>query len=435
MIEVKHAAKVCLPDELSKALVLNMFAYTNKQGKTFFNYTYDKGVAYLPPAMPKLKVIAGLLGTGIEDSRSEGESLSSPFVLSDGFNFREYQEEPAKELLAHVLQNNYSTLSAGCGTGKTIVMTYVAGQLQKKILILLGQTNLVGNWEVAFDIIYNKPLQIIKATDTVFSDVCVCTFQLLHRRPELLTLLRTEVGCLLIDEAHSVTAETFKQVMFRLDNKYRIGCSATFFNKNIPTAMLEDLIAPVSVTMVDKEALIPTVRWVDTGVEWVSTNPDDFSSILAHLAESPIRNSIVFQELRGCFEQKRRTIVACINIAQARFLDNLMRKLGARSEVYVGTTSKKRDKELKDKFEGGELDFVHMIKKMEQGTDFPSADCIALVKPNNNLKTTQQLTGRVVRKFEGKPDPIVIDFRDEGKLSAVFCRNRTKFYNQLNYKG
>ena len=436
IIEVRNAAKVVLPDdEALKGVILNMFSYVSRTGEVFYNYVYKDGVVYLPPSMHKLEIVAGLLGSTIVDCRSSGEKLSTPFVLNPEFKFRDYQVEPANHLLNHVRERFSGTLSAGCGTGKTVVMSYVAGQLGNKTLLLTDQVNIAANWADAYNLIYNKQIDILNAKSNKFGDVCLTTFQLLHRNPALLASMRSRFGCVLIDEAHVVKAATFKEVMMRLDTKYRIGCSATFFSKNLSTGILEDLIAPVCVTMVDNNALIPTVEWVDTGVYWSSETPNDFGSkILPELAASQHRLAVIVQTLRRCLAQNRRTIVVCIKVDQAKRLSDLLQRVGARTVVYVGTTSAKRDREVKHLFETGQLDFVFVSKKMDKGVDFPSADCVVMTKPNNNLKDTQQITGRVVRKVDGKPKPWVIDFRDKGYLAEIFANNRDKFYRKLKYE-
>jgi len=436
LIEVRHVARVQLPeDENVKALILNLFAYTSRNGESFHNYSYKDGVAYFPPCLPKLEVVASLLNETVVDNRSHGQTISSPFILNPEFTLRDYQVEPARQLFDDTRDNKSATLSAGCGTGKTIVVSHAAGRLNKKILGILDQSNLFQNWAIAFDLIYGKKIQQLKSTDIVFSDVCITTFQMLHRNPELLSRIRKEFGCLILDECHVVKATTFKQVLSRLDTQYRVACTATFFNKNLPLGILEDWLAPVSVKMVDQYALTPEIRWIDTGVIWSSEEPMDYASyVLPALAADAKRNAVIFSILKQCLEEKRRTIVCCITVKQANFLHEIMVKSGARSTVYTGSTTAKRDLEVKTKMNSGELDFIFASMKFNKGTDIDTADCMVLVRPNNNLKDTQQLTGRVVRKVEGKPKPIVYDFADVGYLAEIFVRNRKKFYRSLNYE-
>jgi hypothetical protein len=87
MIEVRHMAKVDLRGVSVdvKALILNMYSYTSRTGEIFSNYTYADGIAYLPPKLDKLKVVAELLNRKLVDHRSEGSPIGEPFVLNKDF--------------------------------------------------------------------------------------------------------------------------------------------------------------------------------------------------------------------------------------------------------------------------------------------------------------------------------------------------------------
>lgn len=438
MIVVRNMARVDLPNDFAlKAMIMGMYSYELRNGGSFQNYMYaaKSGVVYLPPNMQKLRTVAGLLGREIKDERSEGEPLSSPFVLQPEFELREYQKAPTEDLYKHIKQHNYGTLQAGCGTGKTVVMTRVAGQLGRKTLILIDQSNLIENWDAAFGFIWGRSLQQIKSNTAEFGDCCISTFQLFRENPELLNRIRNEFGTLLVDESHVMTAETFRDVMLRLSNINRISCSATFFNKNMPVAVLEDLVAPVCVTMVDPHALTPQVIWVDSGVPWVSDHPDNFASkTLPALAADVRRNTVILGLMKKCLADKRRTIIVAIKKDQAEFLHYMAQKLGAKSVLFTGTTSRKFNQKMKVDFDSGNLDFCVSVMKMNKGTDLESASALIFARPNNNQRDTQQITGRVVRKQEGKPQPIIYDIVDRGSLASRFANNRYKWYLSLGYE-
>jgi superfamily II DNA or RNA helicase len=427
-------ARVGLPAGPLRSQVLNLFAYQGSDGREYATFQYANGVAYLPPNLEKLQQVAALLGEELLDSRSHGAPLSEPFKLSPAFAFRGYQQQPADELLAAVRVSTTGTMEAGCGTGKTVVMTWVGGHLGCKILVLVDQSNLLDQWADAFRLIWNRRLQVIESSTKHFGDCCIATFQLLHRNRELLGRLRKEFGVVMVDECHGVKAATFTAVMQRLDSKYRIGCSATFFGKNLPQGVLVDMVGPGRAVMLDAGALVPKVVQVKTGVSFSSGSPDDFGSkILPDLAGNDARNAAVFDLIRRMAADGRRTLVICIKNDQAKLYHLLCQKVGISSTLYVGTTSARRDRQVKDDMNAGKLQVVFTSKKLDKGTDIESADCLIMTKPSNNKAAVQQLAGRVVRKLDGKPQPMIYDLVDGGGLAETFARNRLRWYREWGY--
>lgn len=429
-------ARVWLPSDPDVvADILGMYSYCLADGSEFANFEYQGGIAHLPPNPTKLRQVATALGYGVSDLRADGAPLAQPFERAPGWELRDYQLQPARELYRHIKNYHSGTLSAGCGTGKTVVMTLVGGYLQRKILVLLDQSNLVDNWEDAFRKFWGRELQHINSKTTTFGDCCISTFQLLHKNPELLGRMSREFGTLLIDEAHTVKANTFRDVMLRLDAKYRVGCSATYFAKGLPQGILDDLIAPVCVTMVDNNALTPTVHMVRTGVTFASEDPNAFTSeTLPGLAMHDGRNMLFFRIILEMAAKGRRILVIAIKTAQTHLLHQMLLQAGVVSTVYVGGTSKKRDKQVKEDFNAGRLQVVITCKKLDKGTDLASADVLVTGKPCNNLTATQQQSGRVVRQWEGKPQPLIFDLADEGGLARRYAHNRKRWYAKLGYE-
>lgn len=94
-------------------------------------------------------------------------------------------------------------------------MTWVAGQLGHKILILVDMGSLQTQWQEAFEIVWDRDdVQVITKDTKEYSDICVATFQLLHLNPELVMDLRERFGTILLDEFHSARSETRGGVLY-----------------------------------------------------------------------------------------------------------------------------------------------------------------------------------------------------------------------------
>ena len=60
--------------------------------------------------------------------------------------------------------------------------------------------------------------------------------------------------------------------------------------------------------------------------------------------------------------------------------------------------------------------------------------CLVLATPINNDPLLTQLIGRIVRKQEGKKQPIVVDIHLRGKTAAKQAKARYGFYMKQGYE-
>lgn len=431
-ILLRNMARVEIPEE-HKSEVLGLYVHESYSA-TIINYIYSNGVAYLPLNRTKLDYVAALIGAEIIDERSHGEPLTTPFTLNPGFKFRDHQGGPAMALLDFVEQHRYAVLQADCGTGKTVVNTWVAGHLQKKTLVLVDQSILASQWVEAFKLVWGKEAQIVDAghRDT-FADVCIVTFQYLHRNPDVLRRMQKIFGACIIDEFHISAASTYQVVLFKLDNFYRIGTTATLGKKGYSQETLTDLVADVSVTMVDNKALKADVEFLDTGVRFTSNNPDDYVDILSDLASNTARNQFIIELIQSLANESRVILFVGARTESLRYLHSEVSKFYP-SFLFTGTTKSAQEQAMKAGIEDGSIKIVFSEKKFEKGVDAPRLDTLILAKPMNNENTVVQLKGRIERPLEGKPQPLVIDLVDRGDLPIKWAQNRLKWYKRKKSK-
>jgi len=431
-VVLRNMAKVDLPDEL-KLEVLKMYSHESRNGDVVQNYLYKNGTAYLPLNSTKLKLVSILTGQELVDERSQGAPLKKPFCLNPAFKFREHQVEAAPKLLAFTQKNQYALLRAACSTGKTVVMTWVSGHLGKRVLVLVDQGNLADQWKEAFELVWCREATILKKEEDLGADVLICTFQLLNKHKDWLPRIKDAFGTCLLDEFHGDAAKTYRMILFGLNNFYRIGTTATLMRKGFSEEVLTDLVADVSVEMVDQKALIPEIRFVPTDVGWCSNNPDDFSKILTELSQNDRRNEMIVNLIREQVSFGRKVLFVGARTESLAYLHSKASEFCS-AVLYVGSTTQKQDLALREGLASGVTQVIFADKKTDKGVDLPALDVLILAKPVNNEATVTQLVGRIVRALQGKPTPIVYDLYDRGNLAWRFAGNRLRWYRQLGYK-
>jgi len=101
---------------------------------------------------------------------------------------------------------------------------------------------------------------------------------------------------------------------------------------------------------------------------------------------------------------------------------------------YSGMGKKLRASTL-ERFRAGALKTIIASVALKEGTDIPIADVLILAKGGRAVGELEQISGRVLRPYEGKQYGIVIDFFDEchGMLAAHSWK-RFGVYKKLNYE-
>jgi len=66
------------------------------------------------------------------------------------------------------------------------------------------------------------------------------------------------------------------------------------------------------------------------------------------------------------------------------------------------------------------------------GLDIPRLNKLVLITPHRGKTTIQQAVGRIMRPFEGKPQPVVYDIYDSRVKHLVYwARERVRVYKRL----
>ena len=262
-----------------------------------------------------------------------------------------------------------------------------------------------------------------------------------------------EVDLVIVDEAHYVNVKAAKSsymIIFNAVKCYKpsvrfCGLTATPYRDGvdliygedklfdacvdvtsitelIEKGVLSDIITPEkNELMSQKEAL--KLKDSLAGLRVQSKNNDFNQKELADayvnedLIESSVRNTIRIIDKRA----RRHVIVFCVNIEHAEQVHRLFNELEpgsaclSHSERQVKhngkVLSKKATEELELKrFTQGHCKYLVNVGQFTTGFDYPGIDSVVLFRPTGSLVLFQQMTGRGLRKAEGKEDCLLLDF-------------------------
>mgnify|MGYP000011397591 CR=1 FL=1 len=94
---------------------------------------------------------------------------------------------------------------------------------------------------------------------------------------------------------------------------------------------------------------------------------------------------------------------------------------------------KQLDKEI-EKIRTGELDILYGSQSIfGEGISVNELSALVLATPINNEPLLIQLIGRIIRKLEGKQQPVVVDIHLKGNTASRQARARSAVYIKQGY--
>jgi superfamily II DNA or RNA helicase len=354
----------------------------------------------------------------------------------------EPRDELQKNAMEKLMTSENCILQLPPGVGKTVISIYMIAERKLKSFILVHRDGLADQWRdrlLTFTDLEED--QIARLTSQTFEDdlqkpIIISTNQTFtsllkrHRRNFLTKLNEANIGIFVADEVHtSVGAPTFSECSIHIPARYTYGLSATPYRYDGNGDIIEYHLGPifsnddssgtmesnVTVILLDYEIDTPRRRmYVRWGGEFQR------SRYLNLLKKSKPFREVLRGLLRRLIKDDRNLL--CIS-----------ERINLIDEVFNETKSSSKSRFYRN----AKLDELnHKVTfatpgKCRDGIDAPWKDSVVMTSPITNI---EQLTGRVVRKKEGKKTPIIIDMVDFGcdDMSKSFFPRKT-FYERKGW--
>ena len=374
-------------------------------------------------------------------SDNDTVSAKTSFIVADNFSLRDYQKPACAEILAILSKEHSVVLTAKTGSGKSYSISYVLAHLQQRVLVLAHLSLLTE--QLAKEMQSNTTAHVValssgmKAED--LGDVNIATFALLTSNPELLKVLGSTIGCLVIDECESLVTPTRINILYSLAPKYLISMSATPTKELVKqTPLLRYFIGNKVVTMEPSEESVVPVYYLMldyTRLSWSSpTNPKLYKAMLGSFYR---RSKILEDVIEMVSELLSYTTDGCIWIIVDRnSLQSLVAKdLAARgiaAGIINARTTKKGRRDVLSGIQDGSIRVLISSAPMSAGVSVPEMFVGIRILPHTSSdETLEQQVGRLKRAitFKKQYPPVWIDFAISGSLEFG-GKKRFKRYKQ-----
>lgn len=346
------------------------------------------------------------------------KELASP-IGEFTFTLRPAQAEAVGKIVeAYKSDETGGMLQAAPGTGKTIMACAVAAALQVPTLVIVHKEFLVDQWKLRIEqCLPEAKVGIVQQDKCEFlgRSIAIGMIHSLVERDYAEEFFDWP-GLIIMDECHRVGAATWSNVPPRFRARFRLGLSATPRRKDGAENVFKYHLGRI-LYQNSEPRLKVKVRKIPTKFKLVRT--DNFNPslvkkplLLSLMCGSVGRNRQIVEQLILAVNAGRKVLVLSERLNHLETLEQLLFSSWPNSlpkpttGSYVGGMSKSA------LAESAEAQVIFATSQfVQEGLDIPELDTLFMTTPMSDV---EQAVGRIQRPAEGKKEPVVVDFIDEG---------------------
>jgi superfamily II DNA or RNA helicase len=234
------------------------------------------------------------------------------------------------------------------------------------------------------------------------------------------------------DEAHFLATDTLQSI-FKASKKckFHFGLSGTDWRDDGADLLLESVcgkrIFNMSSSKLISDNYLVKPKIVLFEVPPLTNLPNHYPTVYSkYITKNNVRNGMIEDAARKLIKRGRKVLILVRYISHGK---ELASRLSDLSIYFVnGEVDGPTRKEVRNTFERGELDCLIASSVFDIGVDIPSLDALILGGGGKSSVRALQRIGRVIRKFDGKNNSIVVDFIDNAKYLIKHSAFRIAVY-------
>ena len=328
-------------------------------------------------------------------------------------------------------------LISATGTGKTYASAFAMRELGfKKVLFLVHRGQLARQTKKSYEKVFAKSVSmgLVGAGYHEYeADYVFATVQTLNRDEHLLQYDKNAFDCIIFDEVHHVTADTYQKIMKHFTPKLWLGMTATpdkrddniagrnvyeLFNYKIAyeirlqQAMEENLLCPFHYFGITDLSVVGDVK-----------ENHDFSMLTS---DERVRHIIQQANYYGYSGEKVKGLIFCSSIKETQELshkfNNIVNPDTGKYFHTIALNGDATEQERQNAFERlamdeneeninkKPLDYIFSVEILNEGVDIVEVNQVIMLRPTQSPIIFIQQLGRGLRKADGKEYVVILDF-------------------------
>ena len=367
--------------------------------------------------------------TSLEKYKLQPNSMQVGFIS----NLRKILESGEKRAL----------LISATGTGKTYASAFAMRELGfKRVLFLVHRGQLARQTKKSYEKVFANTVSmglVGAGYHDYDKDYIFATVQTLNKDEHLMEYKPDAFDCIVLDEAHHTSADTYQKVMNYFTPKLWLGMTATpdkrddniagrniyeifhyqiAYEIRLQQAMEENLLCPFHYFGISDIAMLG-----DKQVNTKKITDRDFNMLTG---EERVKHIVEQAHYFGYSGEKVKGLVFCSRIEEAvalseKFNQTINPETGKvfRTMALSGKTSEEERQRAFERLAMNEeeadksnipLDYIFSVEILNEGVDIVEVNQVIMLRPTESPIVFIQQLGRGLRKAAGKEFVVVLDF-------------------------
>jgi len=330
---------------------------------------------------------------------------------------------PSQKAVYDEIKDN-SIINAWVSWGKTFTGLAIAGKLGQKTLVITHTVPLRNQWAKEVKKVYGfEPGIIGSGRFEIDTPIVIGNTQTLYRNIEK---IRKEFGTIILDEMHHVSSPTFSKLLDTNYCRYKIGLSGTIERKDGKHVVFRDYFGNTLFKPPKENYMTPTVHIVPSEIRFMDGAKIPWANRVTKLASDEEYQHTISMLAAAYAARGHKVLVVSDRVS---FLKRCAELTGDKAICVTGEVEHEDREKLVDQILYGGAQVLYGTQAIfSEGISVDNLSCLILGTPVNNEPLLTQLVGRVIRKKEGKLDPVIIDIHLKGNTARKQASNRVGFY-------
>lgn len=306
----------------------------------------------------------------------------------------------------------------------------------KRVLFLVHRGQLARQTKKSYEKVFAKSVSmgLVGAGYHEYdADYVFATVQTLNRDEHLLQYDKDAFDCIVLDEAHHVTADTYQKIMKHFSPKLWLGMTATpdkrddnVAGRNVYELFNYQIAYEIRLQQAMEENLLCPFHYFGiTDLSIVGDDKDnrDFSMLTS---DERVKHIIQQANYYGYSGEKVKGLIFCSSIKETQELSHKFNNIvNPDTGEYFRTIALNGDaneQERQDAFERlamneseanvhkQPLDYIFSVEILNEGVDIVEVNQVIMLRPTQSPIVFIQQLGRGLRKADGKEYVVILDF-------------------------
>ncbi|MDE6387269.1 MAG: DEAD/DEAH box helicase [Lachnospiraceae bacterium] len=327
-------------------------------------------------------------------------------------------------------------LISATGTGKTYASAFAMRELGfKRVMFLVHRGQLARQTKRSYEKVFgnNVSMGLVGAGYHDYDkDYVFATVQTLNKDEHLTHYKPEDFDCIILDEAHHSSANSYRKIMSYFEPKLWLGMTATpdkrddheegrniyeifhhqiAYEIRLQQAMEQNLLCPFHYFGISDLSMVKDIMGKTTKLP-----ARDFRQLVC---EERVKHIVGQAEYYGYSGERVKGLVFCSRIDESKELSDKFNALGYRTVSLNGDASEEEridafERLAMDESDATEerqpLDYIFSVEILNEGVDIVEVNQVIMLRPTESPIVFIQQLGRGLRKAEGKEYVVVLDF-------------------------